>query len=78
MPCCDGDGGDGDGEAHSCVHSDDPPQTGVDLTYVLCTPEASQAIKGYSPDLIVLPVLPSAGEPVRFVVQPFRDAPHCK
>eukprot|EP00195_Chlamydomonas_chlamydogama_P005937 CAMPEP_0202906992 /NCGR_PEP_ID=MMETSP1392-20130828/40940_1 /ASSEMBLY_ACC=CAM_ASM_000868 /TAXON_ID=225041 /ORGANISM="Chlamydomonas chlamydogama, Strain SAG 11-48b" /LENGTH=324 /DNA_ID=CAMNT_0049595709 /DNA_START=146 /DNA_END=1120 /DNA_ORIENTATION=+ len=31
---------------------------GSDLNYVICTPSAAPVIKGYSPELIVLPLLP--------------------
>lgn len=30
---------------------------GADLSHVICSPTASQAIKSYSPDLIVHPIL---------------------
>ncbi|KRZ51462.1 ATP-dependent (S)-NAD(P)H-hydrate dehydratase, partial [Trichinella nativa] len=32
-------------------------KTGADLSFVICAPEAGQAIKAYSPELIVFPVL---------------------
>lgn len=32
-------------------------QMGVDLAYVFCTPSAAPVIKGYSPELIVMPML---------------------
>lgn len=34
------------------------PQMGVDLAYVFCTPSAAPVIKCYSPELIVMPMLP--------------------
>ena len=33
-------------------------QVGADLSYVFCTESAAPVIKGYSPELIVLPLLP--------------------
>jgi ATP-dependent NAD(P)H-hydrate dehydratase len=36
---------------------------GADLSHVFCTPDAAPVIKGYSPELIVLPVLPGGGGP---------------
>jgi NAD(P)H-hydrate repair Nnr-like enzyme with NAD(P)H-hydrate dehydratase domain len=35
-------------------------QMGVDLAYVFCTPSAAPVIKGYSPELIVMPMLPES------------------
>lgn len=32
-------------------------RVGVDLSHVICSPNAAGAIKGYSPDLIVHPIL---------------------
>lgn len=37
-------------------------RTGADLAYVLCPPSAAQAIKSYSPELMVMP-LPETGGP---------------
>lgn len=34
------------------------PQVGADLSFVFCTESAAPIIKGYSPELIVLPLLP--------------------
>ena len=33
-------------------------QVGADLSYVFCTESAAPIVKGYSPELIVLPMLP--------------------
>ena len=33
-------------------------QVGVDMSFVFCTESAANVIKGYSPDLIVLPIVP--------------------
>lgn len=33
-------------------------QMGADLSYVFCTPSAAPVIKCYSPELIVMPMLP--------------------
>ena len=39
------------------------PQVGADMTWVFCTETAAPVIKSYSPELIVLPVLPDTGGP---------------
>jgi ATP-dependent NAD(P)H-hydrate dehydratase len=38
------------------------PQIGADLSHVFCTEGAAAVIKGYSPELIVHPYLPAAGD----------------
>jgi hypothetical protein len=35
-------------------------QMGCDLAYVFCTQSAAPVIKGYSPELIVMPMLPES------------------
>lgn len=43
----------------SCLHLNVlDPQVGADMAYVVCTPSAKDAIKSYSPELMVLPYLP--------------------
>ena len=37
-------------------------QMGADLAYVFCTESAAPVIKGYSPELIVMPMLPEHRE----------------
>jgi hypothetical protein len=37
-------------------------KVGADMTYNVCTPEAALPLKTYSPDLIVLPLLPALGQ----------------
>lgn len=37
-------------------------RVGADLSYVFCTPSAAATIKGYSPELIVMPYIPEDGE----------------
>ncbi|KIY71897.1 YjeF domain-containing protein [Cylindrobasidium torrendii FP15055 ss-10] len=54
---------------------------GADLSHVICSPTAAPAIKSYSPDLIVHPILEPKGLGIRrslpctqIVIQPFRNA----
>ncbi|KAA0172123.1 hypothetical protein FNF27_06158 [Cafeteria roenbergensis] len=51
-------------------------RTGADLAWVICAPEAAGAIKAFSPELIVIPGLPSAEENERVARLPAarRDA----
>lgn len=39
-------------------------QMGCDLAYVFCTPSAAPVIKGYSPELIVIPELRTVEDPL--------------
>lgn len=44
-------------------------KVGADMTYVICTPGAASVIKGYSPDMIVLPLLMDNQEKKSFIVE---------
>ena len=43
-------------------------RVGADLSHVFCTPEAGTAIKAYSPDIIVHPVLGGGDDEIKAVL----------